>query len=241
MKNIFLDFPDFIDSDTRIFRNDSEKGTYQVTNNLQYQRHNLSMPNLTGLSVLDLGCCVGATGAWALCAGAKRYVGVELHNIFSSIAEKNLQTHFANDCWQIINQSFEDFFKNNHEKFDVVIAWGVLYQSMYYESLIRNITKICKSTLIVDSIAPYHTVEYPCVEYVTNYRPVVPPGMEPKFITAAMPNLLALTLLLGQDNFKLINDLTAELRAESPLGYQQRFFVVFEKISNLNGHGRRYE
>ena len=43
------------------------------------RRHGLLFPErvVAGARVLDLGCCIGATGAWVQAQGAAQYVGVE--------------------------------------------------------------------------------------------------------------------------------------------------------------------
>ena len=139
MTNIFIDYPEFIDQDPRHQRL-SAGAAYTVDANFQFIRHRVSMPQelVQGKSVLDLGCCIGATGAWSLHNGATRYVGVDIQEKFCNIAHSNLQNRFMDYNWVIKQQSLTDFFKTNTETFDRVVLFGVLYNSIYFESLLAE-------------------------------------------------------------------------------------------------------
>ena len=235
MKNIFVDMPEFIDSDIRTARSNNDlTGSYTITNELQYFRHNQGLPNLDGLRVLDLGCCVAATGAWAMAAGASKYVGVEMQTGFVEQARKNLSRYFPNKNWQIIQESFDDFFHSNTETFDIVVAWGVIYQTIYFETLIKNITRVCQGTIVIDSIVPNTPAEIPSIEYREDYKPVT--AGSPVSITAALPTLSALTLLLNEQSFILTTNLTNEIRLNFPAGYKQRYFVKFDRVDSTLGN-----
>jgi SAM-dependent methyltransferase len=74
MPEIFTADSPFVVRDNRRFR-----PVLPTTARTLNRRHSLLMPPrvLKGRTVLDLGCCLGATGYWALSLGAKGYHGVE--------------------------------------------------------------------------------------------------------------------------------------------------------------------
>ena len=239
MTNIFIEYPEFINRDPR--KNRLMVGaSYTVDANFQLIRHHLTMPPeiIQDKSVLDLGCCIGASGAWCLHHGAKKYVGVDLQKKFCETARENLQQRFPNQHWEIKQQSLTDFFKNNNEKFDIVIMFGILYNSIYFESLIKQVTEICKTTLIVDSINPLlnskdpELKNIPLIEYVENQFMLAEEG-DRFVINAAKPNLLALRILLKSVGFELQKDATTDLQEFFPDLYSRRYCSVFNKTNNL--------
>jgi tRNA (cmo5U34)-methyltransferase len=160
MKNIFLDYPEFIDRDPRKNRGTLELGRYQPSAKFQYIRHNTTLPPsmLAGLKVLDLGCCVAASGAWALHHGADSYIGIEMEKKFCDIAEENLKTYFPEHRWKIKNQSIEEFFSENQNKFDIVIAWGIIFGSLETQKFLKELCKITKDRVLIDDMQPTHII-----------------------------------------------------------------------------------
>lgn len=239
MKNIFIEYPEFINQDPRQNRLTAGAG-YTVDANFHFVRHTLSMPQelVKGKSVLDLGCCVGATGAWSLHNGATRYVGVDLQKKFCELAASNLQNRFPGQNWVIKQQSLTEFFKDNIEQFDIVVLFGVLYNSIYFESLIHNVVSLEPETILVDSITPlfYATdpvlKDIPLVEYVEDQYMLADEG-DRFVVNAARPNLLALELLLGSYGFKLLSNVSTELQSFFPELYARRYCVSFTKTDNI--------
>lgn len=144
--NIFEQLPHFVTSDprsTRLRQNaTSISGAIDIQEpgRLSYVRYNINKEflkkrydsffheyDLQDKRVLDLGCCVGAVGAYVLSKGAKYYVGVEYSKGLSNIATINLSDSFDTERWRIENDSNENFAKNLSEKFDIVVASGILY------------------------------------------------------------------------------------------------------------------
>lgn len=160
MKNIFLDYPDFIERDPRKNRGTLSGGRYQPTAKFQYIRHNTTLiPNtLAGLKVLDLGCCIAASGAWVLHHGAESYTGIEMEKKFCDIAEENLKKYFPKHQWKIKNQSVEDFFSENQDKFDIVIAWGIIFGSTETQFFLQELCKITNGRLLIEDMQPNHVV-----------------------------------------------------------------------------------
>jgi 16S rRNA G966 N2-methylase RsmD len=150
--NVFEKYPQFISTDPRTNRT----GAYSVSAGFMQVRHEclFGPTSLKDKTVLDLGSCVAATGAWVLAHGAKFYCGIEYHKDLTGIAEKNL-TAFDSSRWQIVNQSVEDFFKTNAKKYDIVIASGLLYAFFEPIPILKHIAN-CADTIIIESAHPYN-------------------------------------------------------------------------------------
>jgi len=150
--NVFEKYPQFISTDPRVNRT----GAYAVSAEFMQIRHDcLFAPiDLEGKTVLDLGACVGATGAWVLAHGAKFYCAVEYHKDLTDIAKKNLAI-FDLNRWQVINQSVEDLFVSHTQTYDIVIASGLLYAFFEPIPILKNIAKFANN-IIIESAHPYN-------------------------------------------------------------------------------------
>jgi 16S rRNA G966 N2-methylase RsmD len=144
---VFEKYPHFILTDPRINRT----GAYTVSAEFMQIRHSCLFvtENLKDKTVLDLGACVGATGAWVLEHGAKFYCGVEYHKDLAEIARTNLKS-FDSNKWQVLTQSVEDFFINQTQSYDIVIASGLLYAFLEPIPILKNISN-CANTIIIES------------------------------------------------------------------------------------------
>jgi predicted RNA methylase len=120
-------------------------------------RHQCLLPPdiIKNKSILDLGCCVGATGAWAMANGAASYCGVEYHKDLADIAKSNFEKSFPNSSVVIVNDSVENFFKTLDVKFDILIASGVMYA--FYDPIpVLDLMIKSADTIIVESAHPYN-------------------------------------------------------------------------------------
>lgn len=89
-------------------------------------KHGLLLPGavVSGASLLDLGCCIGATGHWALSHGATSYVGVELQAGFADVAAELLA---GDPRASILRVDSEQFLDESPEQFDIVCALGLVH------------------------------------------------------------------------------------------------------------------
>lgn len=152
MANFFRSYPEFIETDVRKDRTDV---SYRVTDHLMDIRHRFMMPaeTLARRTVLDLGCCVAATGAWCLHHRAKRYVGVELDKGFADQATANLSNRFPHSDWSIECTDILQFLSSNDKKFDIVMASGIIYAIMDVHGFLEKLSKIA-GTIIIESVHP---------------------------------------------------------------------------------------
>lgn len=150
---VFDRYTNFISKDMRTDR-PTYNGLYTVDANLMEYRHECFFSNicLKGKSVLDIGSCVGATGAWVLDKGASYYHGVEYTPYLCDIAKENFQQYFPKKNWQITCASMENFLIDNTFNYDVVIVAGVLHG-------LGSPSLICRSLESIFNFAQYCIVE----------------------------------------------------------------------------------
>jgi tRNA (cmo5U34)-methyltransferase len=251
MTNIFVQYPEFIESDPRKNRQATMSGGYNVNANFQYVKHITLIPPdcIQGKRILDLGSCVGASGAWALSNGASRYVGVELQEKFCDIARKNLQNRFPDYNWLIRNESFTRFFESNTEQFDIILAWGILYQSIHVDQLLKNITSLNAKSIIIDTASTLalkdllrqfnvdnpeilkEIEKLPLVEY-RNFSMVSEESGNKFKIESALMSMSALQIIMKNLGYCLESDLTQTLIGLSSKNYLNRYCGVFTPITN---------
>jgi hypothetical protein len=156
--NIFLSKPDFISTDIRTQR--PRDYMMPITADVMAVRHQLWFANtdLTRKRVLDLGCCVAATGAWVLDHGADHYTGVDLQQAFVDQSVQNLSGYYPQDKWKIIKSDIIGFLENCQDHFDVVVIAGSIYSMIDYYSVIKHICRIGKE-VIIESYHPYRALQ----------------------------------------------------------------------------------
>ena len=125
--NIFIEQPEFIQTDPRTER--PKAASYRVDSDFMFTRHEILLPQniFKDKTVLDLGSCNAASGAWALSNGAKSYTGVELQPGYVTQSKENLAKYYAQDRWNIAHTGIEDFLSEPTGKFDIIIALGVVH------------------------------------------------------------------------------------------------------------------
>lgn len=251
MSNFFLQYPEFIDTDVRTERPNSGSG-YTISYEYQENRHKVLLPPeiVAGKRVLDLGSCVSATGAWVLAHGAIKYVGVEIQHQFCQLSKSNLEKYFDNNRWEIYQDSIDNFFKNNKEQFDIVVAFGVIYHSIHLEHTLDQLVSVNPDIIVIDASLPYSITQtrelkkehpYICDNLLTDaaiveYRDS---GMisenKGKFyqLFSADPSPAALEILFQARGWRLLDDLTADLYKLSPNQIKNnRYCVSFGKEDN---------
>lgn len=150
--NIFETQTDFITRDPRTDQAIERAFTAET----QLARYEAWIPPqfLKDKSVLDLGCCLGAFGAYALSNGAKKYVGVEISKPLAAIADQNLTKYYGYlDNWDIVTDSCETFLENNLEEYDYIIIGGVLHAITNFLPVLTAMAT-CANTIVIESIHP---------------------------------------------------------------------------------------
>jgi len=242
MKNIFLDMPDFIERDPRYNRRMAIDGAYSVNAKVQFVRCSVGIPTqfISGKSVLDLGACVGAVGAWALTNGATKYVGVEIDSEFAKVAEENLTKYFPDAPWKILNQSLESFLGETNEKFDIVIALGVIYSSPNLNDLVKLLADAANEKIIVDSPKPLAPVAHQRLDINFDDLEILE-IVDMKFmgrqIKSARPSIKFLSTVFSENKFLFEKDFTSDIIELLPNEYNNRYCVMYSNNKDIKTTG----
>jgi 16S rRNA G966 N2-methylase RsmD len=254
--NIYKRYSQFISTDPRSSRTGNSKA-YKIDSVFMQDRHDSFFYNydLKNKSILDIGCCVGATGAYVLDKGAKFYHGVEYDQDLVNIASKNLEQAFSKDLWNVEQGTLEEFSKESKTHYDIIVLSGVVYAVFDCIPILIDLSKHTDA-FIIDGIHPDFANNIP--EQVSNvlkqfnlwenflenasfvehtYMPmsinkhVLFHGSRQSF--GFIKNFLT---SLGFKNANIVND---QLKNKIPYLYNSynRYGERFEKISDKKGLG----
>lgn len=155
--------PEFIELDHRQNRPAGAYGSsdtgklfgYNITTDFMNRRHALMLPPdlVKGKTVLDVGSCLGATGAWCLYHGAAHYTGVEIQQTYIDLSSRLLSKYHAPEKFSIQNQTAESLQFDS--KFDIIVASGVLYSVFDPFALIKSLSGLAREQIIIESKHPY--------------------------------------------------------------------------------------
>lgn len=161
-QELFLQQQDFIDRDSHSNYMPSHGLVLKNYKNTYIRFTHWATPEeIQGKKVLDLGCSVGAAGAYALYHGAAKYVGVDNDVTVTTIAKENLGKYYNSKNFDIILDSVEEFVNKLDEKFDIVFLGRVLHYVntpySFLKMLARNINFMIT---IEEAHPPTFLVEY---------------------------------------------------------------------------------
>lgn len=143
--------PEFVDEDNRRFREENP-----VSNNLMEAKHEALLPPdmVKGKTVLDLGCCLGATGHWCLSHGAAHYTGVEVQDDYVEGARRLLGKYHPGK-FTIEQMGIEKWLDSaGTRQFDIVCMLGVIYVFTDYYSILKACAKVCRDILVIEGMYP---------------------------------------------------------------------------------------
>ena len=152
--NIFESQSDFISTDPRNVR--PEWMAYKVDADFMQARHQVLIPpeSIKNKKVLDLGSCNGATGAWCLSQGAAQYTGVELQKDYVDQSRINLNKYYPNGNWRILASSIESYIFNTSDKYDIIVALGIIHSFSNFIYFVRKITTL-SDCVVIDGTHPF--------------------------------------------------------------------------------------
>ena len=153
--NIFETQPGFITRDPRYSISNDKKYTVGFTAEEQQARYEawIAPEKLKGASILDLGCCTGTVGGYALAHGAARYVGVEISKSLAKIATENFEEYHPGKNYEIVIESAEDYLSTATERFDFVIVSGILHGVTEITPFLSKVAQL-GNTVVIESVHP---------------------------------------------------------------------------------------
>lgn len=158
---VFESMPEFISSDVRVKR--PIDVSYRIDTEFMEKRHEAMLPPelIKGKTVLDLGCAVGATGAWCLANGALGYRGVEVQEVMAQSAINNLWKYFPNRPWDICKLPIEEYIDQFGPfiEWDIVVVSGVIYGIIDYFSFLKTISMMATTCIVIESMHPWKLID----------------------------------------------------------------------------------
>ena len=227
--NVFEKYPQFISTDPRTTRT----GSYIISPEFMQLRHEcfFNSEDLKDKTVLDLGCCVGASGAWVLENQAKFYCGVEYHPDLANRALDNLSV-FENHNWQIINESVETFLENNTQVFDIIIASGIIYAFFEPIPILKNIAKF-SNTILIESVHPSTGLNMETESFIFYKRQPMVWGTDREEIcfNSAVPSMQFIKDYMNILGFNCDMSINENLKQQLPTVYKKRFAIKLLKTT----------
>lgn len=151
-EHFFDDYPEFIELDSRVNR----KHHGPVTAESMSKRHEAMMPEtlVTGKTVLDLGCWMGASGHWALAHGASHYTGVEIQPSLVETGQRLLSKYWTANQFTLEQKDIEVYLDEcilNGKTFDIVVLIGVVQCYLNFYEFLTKVTKVTTDIVIIDN------------------------------------------------------------------------------------------
>lgn len=224
----FDDFPGFYADDNRQWReaNPITKGALEAK-----MQALLPESLVRGRSILDLGSCLGAAGQWALFYGAQSYVGVEVQAAYATRSQELLARWDGKA--RIVQADIRSFLLNaTDQAFDIVIAAGVIYHFVDPETIVRELCRVAKQTVVVESNHPTcvrnGTVGTRALitEYTFDQDVNLSETNESLCGVSACPTIAALDLFFRLNNFQKKEDILPYPLSIDTLAYADRRYGI---------------
>lgn len=125
-------------------------------------RYNALLPPdlIENKTILDLGACVGASGAWLLHHKCAHWTGVELQKELFDIGNNALPQFFPKDQFDFKNVEIGNFIQNNKQFYDIILLSGVL-QCLGNDWLVTLQWCMNQSNyIVIDSTTPHLINEF---------------------------------------------------------------------------------
>ena len=190
---------EFILSDPRKDRGNAKLTTHSLMARWEGFTNNI---NLKDKVILDLGCANAAFGYLSLEAGCKNYTGVEVQNEYYNTGTHLLKKYYPAGKWSIKKTDITSFFNTQQGEYDIVFACGVIYGVFDIISLLKNLFKVTKETLIIESVNPLSEIDSPAIE--VTYATMVDHTdiLYPLHGIGFLPNFKALALISAVFGFE---------------------------------------
>lgn len=263
--NPFISQPEFISEDPRSHCPGGVGLGHQLTPELAFKQHRALLPPdlLQGKTVLDLGSCLAASGAWSLANGAKHYTGVEIQKEFADKSAEILGKYYPADSWRILNTSVDGFLNENPGKYDIVLAAGVLHgvdkvletleiiagiaDLIVIESMHKS---IFHSPLVSHQVKQLLSQEKGIANYLENESYIsvgdtgmLVPGMKSVLYNGLIPSMGAIKRIMRSLGFLCDESGNHELKAQLPASYSPlgRFCLHFQRAAAVKTKGFGFE
>ena len=130
------------------------RATATVTQESLTKRFKILLPRwlIQNKSILDLGSALGAAGHWSLSHGATHYTGVEIQKSFCEKSNLLLSQDWNTSQYQIFESSLDAFVQSTEQKWDIVLAAGVIHGFFDPYSVIKKIGDLSNHYVVVETL-----------------------------------------------------------------------------------------
>jgi predicted nicotinamide N-methyase len=251
-KNIFVEQPEFIDSDPR--KNRPSRAGTKVTSRYIFLKQAILLPTqlIKDKKVLDLGSCTAASGAWVLTHGASFYKGIEIQKEWVESSKSSMSKYYPDDLWDIEQSTIEGFLNSNEESYDLVIASGVIHALPDPMKIIKKIAEMAnivviesahptlfkKTNFLNDKLKETILNDQDYESFIEN-EPFIDFGMEGMGIpdektllfNSFKPSMGIVKILMNSEGFVYIDDVNQKLKNTFPNIYSKfkRYGALFIK------------
>jgi predicted nicotinamide N-methyase len=254
-QNIFVEQPEFANNDPRVNR--PSVAGYNTHPAFMQVRHELLLPSeiIRNKTVLDLGSCNAASGAWCLSKGAASYRGVEYQEPFVKSSSELLTKYYPQKKWEIIQSSIEDYLRSRTDDFDIVLASGVLYAFSDVIGILTAMAGIANA-LVIESRHPQtlwktaflsaamkktliQSKHY--IEFIENEpfislgrEAMVMPGEQTMYFKGTRPSMGAIKYVMQNLDFQYVDAMNLALKRRIPEWYSpfERFGLFFVRADS---------
>lgn len=159
----FDQYKEFSEHDPRLLRNDG----YRPTIDFLSQRYLAMLPpdQIKNKTIMDIGACVGAAGAWSLANHCQHYTAVEIQSELTTVASNNLKKYFDPASWSVHTQDIEQWVNSDAcDYHDIIVLAGTIHT---FSDPIATLKKLMEKTdcLIIESSHPHFYSEMLTVNY----------------------------------------------------------------------------
>lgn len=262
-ENFFHLKPEFIENDPRKNRPVTIKGPVTAEFMSLQQAILLPLELIKGKRILDLGACLAASGAWVLSNGATFYKGVEFESTFADSAKEAMSQYYTDDQFEMVCDSIENYLDQEEEKFDVVIAAGVLHVFSNPLEVLRTIARRSDAVVIESA----HSVTFQKTRFLndalkesllqsSDYEPFIEnepfieigqegmtvPGEKTLLFKGLRLSMGAVKAIMQEEGFTYVDDINQKLKKLLPKMYSpyRRYGALFlreERLSDANDFG----
>jgi hypothetical protein len=180
-------FTNFIINDPR-----KDREYITITEESLTKRCNAMLPAdfIAGKSILDVGCALGAMGHWSVLHGCSSYTGIEIQDKYRNKGQELLP-----------NVKFYKFLEETTDKYDIVIAAGIING---VDDQLGFIRKLCDRSNKYVIIETSYLSTQDSIIHVTedgkmiNYNDVAEPYVGISFV----PSIQALNIMMKVSGFQ---------------------------------------
>lgn len=147
--------PEFIDLDPR---KDRTTHSYAVSPEFLQKRYEAILPAslIAGRHVVDVGCALGAAGAWALSNGASGYSGIDIAPDYVTAANSLFEKYYPMGNWSIERCSLEE--ASDFTGADIILCAGAIYAHPNTAAVVSQFSSA--KTVIIESMHPSTLVSF---------------------------------------------------------------------------------